>query len=121
MTPRRTPRPCPSPGCPELIDPGSTLCPRGHGRKPWSTSSRTSKLSGSAQAKRARRILRRDHGICYLCGHPGANIADHVIPLAEGGADDENNLRAAHASPCHEAKTEAEKRRGIARRRSAGG
>jgi len=29
-------------------------------------------------------------------GHPLAGTADHVVPLAEGGTDTDENLRAAH-------------------------
>ena len=33
------------------------------------------------RAQQARRfILDRDHGICGLCGHPGANTLGHIIP-----------------------------------------
>lgn len=49
------------------------------------------------QAKR-RRILERDGYVCWICGGPGANSVDHVIPRARGGTDDDDNLRAAHLS-----------------------
>lgn len=43
------------------------------------------------------RIIRRDAGICHLCGQPGANTADHLVPVARGGAVyDLDNLAAAH-------------------------
>lgn len=42
------------------------------------------------------RILRRDGGICHLCGDPGANTADHLVPHAHGGTDDPRNLAACH-------------------------
>lgn len=50
------------------------------------------------------RILRRDGGICHLCGRPGADTADHIIPWskfppdAKTDADRLGNLAAAHAA-----------------------
>lgn len=43
-------------------------------------------------------VLDRDARICWLCGHPGADQVDHVIPKAHGGSDHPDNLRAAHGS-----------------------
>ncbi len=43
-------------------------------------------------------VLTRDGGRCYLCGELGAETADHVLPLALGGADTVENQRAAHKS-----------------------
>ena len=55
-----------------------------------------------------RRILRRDHWICYVCGKGGANGVDHVVPAFQGGSDDDSNLRAIHEFPCHASKTASE-------------
>jgi hypothetical protein len=43
-------------------------------------------------------VTGRDHGICHICGHAGAKIADHVIPVTERPdlALDAANLKAAH-------------------------
>jgi 5-methylcytosine-specific restriction endonuclease McrA len=69
-------------------------------------------LSGSARQARARRVIARDHGICYVCQRPGADQADHIIAMADGGRDIEANLAAIHADPCHEIKTRTEIARG---------
>jgi 5-methylcytosine-specific restriction endonuclease McrA len=42
------------------------------------------------------RVIARDEGICWLCGQAGADSADHVIPRAYGGTNEDDNLRAAH-------------------------
>lgn len=101
-------RVCPVPGCPVLIPPGGE-CPQ-HPPPKWDhpPGHRRSSLSGSAQQKRALRIIRRDHGICHVCHQPGADEADHLIPIGEGGIDHANNMAAIHARPCHQNKTQAE-------------
>jgi 5-methylcytosine-specific restriction endonuclease McrA len=48
-------------------------------------------------------IVVRDGGICHICGGLGATSADHVVPLADGGSNWPQNLRAAHAH-CNYAK-----------------
>jgi 5-methylcytosine-specific restriction endonuclease McrA len=62
--------------------------------------------------------MARDHGICHVCKQPGSDRVDHVIPVAEGGADDVANKAPIHQVPCHVAKTAAEAER--ARRRNRG-
>jgi len=66
------------------------------------------KRGGKPVAGRWRLICERDGNVCWICGeaidltvavqHLRAGTADHVIPLALGGSDDESNLRAAHYS-----------------------
>lgn len=41
-------------------------------------------------------VLRRDGSICHLCGKPGADTADHLIPWSQGGTNELTNLAAAH-------------------------
>lgn len=65
--------------------------------------------------------MRRDRGICHWCDEPGADEVDHVVPLAEGGADDESNMAPIHSRPCHTAKTAAEAARARLRRQGEGG
>lgn len=59
------------------------------------------------------RILRRDP-TCRACGLRPSVIADHIVPVAEGGDDTMANGQGL-CEPCHDAKTKAERARGLAR------
>jgi len=54
-------------------------------------------------SERSKGVIARDRGVCWLCGYPGADTADHVVPRAHGGSDDPSNLRAAHRA-CNSAR-----------------
>lgn len=46
-----------------------------------------------------RAAILKESDICWLCGRPGADTIDHVIPLAKGGPPlDRQNLRPAHGA-----------------------
>ena len=82
--------------------------------------SRSSAHAGTAAWRRLRKeILDRDGWVCMIAG-PGcrwdADIVDHIFPVAWGGNDAPENLRAA-CGTCHAAKTAAESRAGSAKRR----
>lgn len=49
------------------------------------------------------KVFARFGHVCYLCGKPGANTVDHVIPFIKGGTNDIENLRPAHED-CNEKK-----------------
>lgn len=59
--------------------------------------------------------------ICYSRKSPDctgvATQIDHVIPWAEGGTDDIENLRPT-CLPCHDEKSERERLRGVKRRQA---
>ncbi|WP_415171600.1 HNH endonuclease [Nocardioides sp.] len=54
----------------------------------------------------SRAVLRRDP-ICRCCGIAAATEADHVIPIADGGAHHIDNGQGL-CVPCHDAKTRRE-------------
>lgn len=61
----------------------------------------------AAVAQRARR-LRRTLGLCEDCQAKGRNVpasvVDHIIPLAHGGSDEDENTRNL-CDPCHAIRT----------------
>lgn len=61
--------------------------------------------SGWETSQRNARVMRRWATVCHVCNEPGGDEVDHVIALALGGPDTEDNLRPIHAHPCHAAKT----------------
>ena len=77
----------------------------------------------SSPLKRVRAMVMRQHnGICYLCGHGGADEVDHIIGVAQwrkeqrvGDVNHPSNLAPAHGTPCltcgktcHKDKTQSE-------------
>ena len=84
-----------------------------HKPKPWQ-GQRKARLtvSGWEEQRRAKRILEKFMHCCHYCGKVGADEVDHIVPLAEGGADEEWNLAPIHREPCHRRKTAGEALRG---------
>jgi 5-methylcytosine-specific restriction endonuclease McrA len=70
---------------------------------------------GSSWMRTRDRIMRRDNGLCRCdeCRASGrllvAHQVDHVIELADGGTNDDSNLRAINHD-CHVRKTAASRR-----------
>lgn len=83
-----------------------------HGRcethqRPWAGSTRKKRLPPDWQTRRLI-VLKRDRGICYLCGADRADTVDHIKP---GDDHSLENLAAVHdRTPphCHRAKSSAE-------------
>ena len=53
--------------------------------------------------KQNRRRILATRPPCALCGLPGANSIDHIIPQSQGGPDTLGNLQPAHLQ-CNKAK-----------------
>lgn len=77
----------------------------------------TTRIRGR-KLQRMRASLFARHPWCVLCEKVGrqtrATIRDHIIPLAEGGADDETNEQGL-CLDCSDRKTEEESARGVRR------
>lgn len=119
--PYAPPSRCSEPGCGEFATERGRCSE--HRRVGWqgrpSTQARYG-ISGSAQQKLHRSILKRDGYVCYVCRLPGADNVDHVIPIEDGGARTApSNLAAIHEDPCHKKKTQAENARRREKRRLA--
>lgn len=111
VSPNQRLKVCAEPGCYDLAP--TRYC-EAHAPAPWASSSRRASLGGKSgwqQQRDAKRILRRFNAVCHWCKQPGATQVDHVIPLAEGGRDDDSNKRPIHPKPCHEQKSHAESAR----------
>lgn len=96
---------------------------RQHPSTAWSHRQPVRRIRGrQLQERRARLYAKDPH--CAVCGrlllladprtNPLGMVRDHIVPLAEGGADDEINQQALCPS-CSDAKTERESKRGYAR------
>ena len=108
-------RTCLEPGCPTLTPHGrcaAHAAPAAHG---WRGD--TARMRGRA-LQRLRRALFTEEPLCRTCKANGlivaATIRDHIVPLAEGGTDDRENIQPL-CRACSDAKTAAEARRGLAR------
>ena len=122
--PSAAPRPCAQPGCRALVTDGSRcevhkrVAPGSFADK--SRGSRQERGYGKNWEQIRQRIFRRDNGLCQDCLRRGQLTAvgdkpysawcDHIIPKAEGGTDDDDNLQTL-CRACHTAKTNLEKNR----------
>ena len=48
--------------------------------------------------RRHRRLVLAGNPPCHLCGRPGADTVDHIVPVIAGGDNGLENLRPAHRS-----------------------
>jgi len=99
-------KPCAYPGCPELTT--GRYCPRHkkqveHDYNVYGRSPEQKKRYGSAWRKIRARFLVA-HPLCEKCREAGrltaATEVHHILPLAHGGTNDEQNLMALCKS-CH--------------------
>lgn len=72
------------------------------------------RTSDNTYRKNRAAILEGDP-LCWICGRPGADTADHVVPHFQGGDDSQDNLRPAHAQ-CNSKRGAIDKSRAAAAR-----
>ena len=105
--PRKPKRPCRFPGCPKLTD--DVYCSE-HAKtmkrhyEHFSRGYDSHERYGCAWRKLRTRYLLA-HPLCEMCAKRGryvkATLVHHVLPLADGGTNDEDNLMSLCVS-CHE-------------------
>lgn len=108
--------------CPRCCKAHSGTCPK---RKSWdkaATGKPRSGRGGRPWQKRRQRIFERDDYLCQIhlkqglyvpveLHGPNHGVCDHIVPLAEGGSDDDENLQTI-CQACDKVKTQAESMRG---------
>jgi 5-methylcytosine-specific restriction endonuclease McrA len=52
----------------------------------------------TSEWRRVRAEVLAASDFCYLCGFPGADSVDHLIPRSKGGTNDRSNLAPAHVA-----------------------
>ena len=118
--PKSAPRPCSFTGCGVLVHDGGGRC-EAHPRETWTKRAPVKRITGRRlQAMRAALFSREP--FCAECARQDrvrlATQRDHIIPLAEGGTDDQANEQGL-CNDCHETKSRREAAAG--RRRSSAG
>lgn len=92
-------------GCPELADTRGR-CTEHY--TPWEqTSRRNQNIDHKRHARWRREVMRRDT-VCTMCHDAPATQADHIRPVADGGARYDTANGQGLCAPCHERKTIAE-------------
>ena len=104
-------KPCKHPGCRNLSTNGYCDLHKTE-RGPWASRNKPKRLRGRRSQDRRKRIAEKAGYKCSICGKVTVKgIADHIVPLAEGGEDTEENMQWL-GHECHEAKTKRESKRG---------
>jgi 5-methylcytosine-specific restriction protein A len=112
--PKSPPRPCTKPGCGRLVHDGSGRC-EAHPKPAWSKPETATKRTTGRKLQTMRAQLFTANPLCVMCEAEGrvteATQRDHIVPLAEGGADDESNVQGL-CRECHDIKSKEESARG---------
>ena len=106
--PLKPPRACSSPGCPALTrkrfcEPHDQEDSRRRDAERGSSAER----GYGARWQRLRAFVLKRHPVCKGCDRAPATEVDHIVPKAQGGGDEAENLQGL-CKPCHSRKTFAE-------------
>ncbi|MCB2007567.1 MAG: HNH endonuclease, partial [Rhodoferax sp.] len=112
--PMAAPKPCTAPGCGVLVRDGSSRCSK-HKVEAWVKKPTAAKRVTGSKLRAMRASLFRRQPLCVHCEAQGrvvlATQRDHIIPLADGGPDDDTNVQGLCVE-CHAVKSKAEAARG---------
>jgi 5-methylcytosine-specific restriction protein A len=112
--PKAAPKPCSQPGCGVLVRDGSSRCAK-HPREMWGKKPTATKRVTGRKLQAMRADLFSRNPLCVECEKQGrvrlATQRDHIVPLAEGGLDDDSNVQGL-CIECHDEKSLAERLRG---------
>ncbi|RYF02411.1 MAG: HNH endonuclease [Comamonadaceae bacterium] len=115
--PVSAPRPCSHPGCTTLSRDGTGRCTK-HPKPAWQKKPTAAKRITGRKLQRLRAELFTRDPLCAECKRFGratrATQRDHIVSLEEGGQDVEENTQGL-CYDCHEAKSKAERERGVQR------
>lgn len=93
-----------------------------HKREAWAQSATYTRVRGRRLQRQRAELFSREP-LCRECARSGrvsvATIRDHIVPLAEGGGDGDDNVQPL-CGECSDVKTAAEAQRGRRRDRWAG-
>lgn len=110
--PTSAPKPCTV--CSTLVRDGTSRC-EAHKVAAWSARRPDIKRTTGRKLQRQRHELFMREPLCRECERHGrvrqAEIRDHIVPLAEGGADEDSNIQSL-CRDCHDEKTAGESKRG---------
>ncbi len=116
--PTSAPRPCNHAGCSALVRDGSGRCGK-HAHEAWTKRPEVTKRVTGRKLQRMREQLFKADPLCAECSRLGrvtlAKVRDHIIPLAEGGQDVQDNTQGL-CDECHDVKSKDEAVRGRRRR-----
>ena len=102
IMPYKNRRPCCHPGCPELVESGERYCPA-HRRLIYQTR-RTANEHYDRRWRKISALHLARHPLCAECQRAGrltsATETHHIIAVADGGTDAEDNLMGLCKS-CH--------------------
>ncbi|MBL0720203.1 HNH endonuclease [Piscinibacter sp. Jin2] len=117
--PTAAPKPCTV--CGRTVAGGGSRCEL-HPKQAWAKPEGHKRRAGWWLHQQRVRLFRRAPW-CVHCERQGLKVLatqrDHIVPLSEGGLDEEANTQGL-CDGCHQVKSEVERLRAIARRRGGG-